>query len=309
LKTTAIIVAALAAAILTAVGSATPRPAEYVLEGNAVFPEGVAFDQRTGAFYVGSTTDGTVFRGDLKEPQTEIFLAGGSDGRGSAIGMKVDDLGRLYVAGGGTRRVDVYDTATGGLVRTFTTRAEGASFLNDVAIAKNGDAFVTDSMAPILYRIPADAVVAGAPTAAEEWLDFTGTEWVQTPGFNANGIAATPDGRYLIVAQSSTGKLFRIELATKDVREIALDEPVSADGIALRGRMLYAVARPDIAEIGLSGDLLSGTVSRTFDPSLDFPTTLAIARGRLLVVNSQFDKRSAGLPPELPFTVSSIPIP
>jgi sugar lactone lactonase YvrE len=299
--------AVLAAAVLVAAGAATPRPSEYILEGPAVFPEGVAFDQRTGNFYVGSTTDGTVFRGHVSEPQTTVLVPGRTGA--SAVGMKVDDAGRLYVAGGGTRRIDVYDTATGELIRTFTTRATGNSFINDVAIAKNGDAFATDSMSPILYRIPAEAVVAGAPTAAEEWLDFTGTEWVQTAGFNANGIAATPDGRYLIVAQSSTGKLFRIDIATKEVREIALDDAVSADGIALQGRTLYAIARPDIAVVQLSGDFLSGTVTKTPATGLKFPTTLAIARGRLLVVNSQFNRRGPGLTPDLPFTVSSIPKP
>ena len=41
-------------------------------------------------------------------------------------------------------------------------------------------------------------------------------------------------------------------------------------------------------------------------PGFRLPTTVAIAGRRLLVVNSQFDRRSAGLPPVLPFTVSSV---
>jgi hypothetical protein len=39
------------------------------------------------------------------------------------------------------------------------------------------------------------------------------------------------------------------------------------------------------------------------------PTTAAFAHGPLLVVNSQFNRRSAGLPGQLPFTVSSLPHP
>ena len=38
------------------------------------------------------------------------------------------------------------------------------------------------------------------------------------------------------------------------------------------------------------------------DPSFAFPTTAALARGRLLVVNSQFNQRSN---PQ-PFTVTSL---
>ena len=47
-------------------------------------------------------------------------------------------------------------------------------------------------------------------------------------------------------------------------------------------------------------------VARTGDPSFRFPTTVEAARGRLLVVNSQFNRRGPGLAPELPFTVSVV---
>jgi DNA-binding beta-propeller fold protein YncE len=304
------LLAALAAALIVSGAAATPRPTSYTLPGNAVFPEGVAFQQETGNFFVGSTTDGTVFRGHVSQPSAGAFLAPGADGRTSVTGIKVDDQGRLYVAGAGTGLVFVYDSATGALIRRFTTGFSGAQFLNDIAIAANGDAFVTDSLRPVLYRVPAADVVSGAGTGnLDVWLDFTGTPIVYAAGFNLNGIVATPDGAYLVVVQSNTGQLFRISLATKQVVQIDLgDESVAGDGLALQGRTLYAVARPDIAKIRLAEDLASGEVlSRTFDPSLAFPTTIAIARGRLLVVNSQFDKR--GGTPVLPFTVSSIELP
>ena len=61
-----------------------------------------------------------------------------------------------------------------------------------------------------------------------------------------------------------------------------------------------------VAKIRLDPGFASGTVvSRTSDPSFDGPTTAALARGRLLVVNSQ----GFGGTPVLPFTVSSIPAP
>ena len=304
------LLAVLAAAVVASGAGATPRPASYVLPGAAVFPEGIAFQQETGSYYVGSTTDGTVFRGHVSQPNASPFLAPGTDGRTTALGMKVDELGRLYIAGGGTGLVFVYDSATGALIRSFTTAFSGAQFLNDVVIAPSGDAFVTDSLRPVLYRVPASEVVSGAGTGALDlWLDFTGTPIAYEPGFNLNGIVATPDGAYLVLVQTNTGELFRISLANKNVVQIDLGgESVSGDGLALQGRILYAVARPEIAKIKLAGDLASGEVlSRTLDPSLAFPTTIAIARGRLLVVNSQFDKRGGA--PTLPFTVSSIKLP
>ncbi len=129
--------------------------------------------------------------------------------------MKTDPAGRLYVAGAATGLVFVYDTATGGLVRGFTTGLAGPQFLNDVAIAPDGDAFVTDSFRPVLYRVPAEDVVAGEPTGTlDAWLDLTGTPIVHQAGFNPNGIVATPDGKYLIVVQANTGKLFRCTRST-----------------------------------------------------------------------------------------------
>src|SRR3712207_7035861 len=46
----------------------------YVLPGEQVFPEGVAYQSDTGDFYVGSTTDGTVFRGNVEGGPKEARL-------------------------------------------------------------------------------------------------------------------------------------------------------------------------------------------------------------------------------------------
>lgn len=144
------VLAALASLVLAAAAGAEPRPSSYVVPGAAVFPEGVAFQPSTGAFFVSSTGDGTIFRGHVSEPMTQIFLAGGQDGRTTAIGLEIDDT-RLYVAGGPTGRIFVYDTETSAKLASFETGTGG--FLNDVATTKSGDAFVTDSARPILWRV------------------------------------------------------------------------------------------------------------------------------------------------------------
>lgn len=304
------VLAALVAAAILAAGAATAaRPSAYTIPGNAVFPEGIGYRLGTDKFYVGSTTDGTIFEGRLSRAAMGRFLPGGADGRTTAIGMKVDSKGRLYVAGGGTGTVWVYDLATRNLIRKFASGFSGAQFLNDLVIAKNGDAFVTDSLRPMLYRIPAGEVQAAGPGVLEPWLDLTSTPIVYESGFNLNGILAAQEGKYLVVVQGNTGKLFRIQIATKTIVQIDLaGQTVMGDGLWLRGRTIYAVARPHIVEIHMADSLASGKVtSRTLNSSLAFPTTLAIARGRMLVVNSQFDKRSGT--PQLPFTVSSIKVP
>src|SRR5829696_3563361 len=98
---------------------AAQRPTRYILPGNAVFPEGIAFEQSTGYFYVSSTQDGTIFRGTLAEEMTEVFLPGGQDGRTFVAGLEVDDNGRLFAAGGATGMMFVYSTETGELLGSF----------------------------------------------------------------------------------------------------------------------------------------------------------------------------------------------
>ncbi len=50
-------------------------------------------------------------------------------------------------------------------------------------------------------------------------------------------------------------------------------------------------------------------MSSTGNPSFAYPTTIAKANDRLLVVNSQFDKRGDNVKPVLPFTIVSVVAP
>jgi Cu-Zn family superoxide dismutase len=117
-----------------------------------------------------------------------------------------------------------------------------------------------------------------------------------------------------VVVQSNTGKLFRIDTASKAVVEINLagQTLTNGDGILLDGRTLYVVRNQQglIVKVQLAEDFASGAVAgSTSDPSFIFPTTIARAGDRLLVVNSQFNNRGEGRQPTLPFTLSSIPLP
>ncbi|MEK8168789.1 hypothetical protein NKH77_00190 [Streptomyces sp. M19] len=52
---------------------------------------------------------------------------------------------------------------------------------------------------------------------------------------NGNGIVTTPDGKSLIIGYWNSGALYRLTLATGDVRKIDAPALTSADGIARRG--------------------------------------------------------------------------
>jgi sugar lactone lactonase YvrE len=304
----------LAACLAGPAAAAAAPPSSYLVPGTKTFPEGVAVQPSAGRFFVGSLVDGSVFRGRLTGGAARPFLAPGAAGRTSVAGMKVDDAGRLIVAGASTGRVFVNDAASGRLLHVFSDGlASTKTFLNDLVPTPSGDVFVTDSTTPTLWRIPAAALAGPKRASLEPWLDLRGTPFRYVNGFNANGIVLTPDGQALLVVSTATGGLFRIGLSDKRVTRVPVRGSVAAgDGMLVSGRDLY-VARNSagvVVRVRMSPDFTSGrVVAVRHGPPFIFPTTLARAGNRLLVVNGQLDKLLAGGTPTLPFTISSVPIP
>jgi Cu-Zn family superoxide dismutase len=281
----------------------------FALPDRRAFPEGVAYDPASGDFFVGNSENGAIYRSNAEEgpKEAEVFLEGRTDGRSVVYGMKVDEQGRLFVAGGGTGRAFVYDARSGELIKALDTASNGETLINDVTVTQDA-AYFTDSFRPTLFRIPLTADGVGD---IEPWLDLADTPIEYEDGENnLDGIAASPDGRYLIAAQPTTRGLYRIDTRTEQVTSIDLGrESLSAvNGIWLDGRTLYASSdeTDEILPVELSEDFASGTIGEPFtDPSIEWPTTIAKYDDRLLVVNHQVE----GEPLELPFTVSDIQIP
>ena len=180
-----------------------------------------------------------------------------------------------------------------------------STFLNDLVVAPNGDVYVTDSNRPTLFRVP------GGGDEVEAWLDLNGTPVPFGAGMNLNGIVASEDGESLIVVHMASGTLYRIDIASRDVSQIDLGgETVdSGDGLVLDGTTLYVVQNgPDqVSVVELSDDLSAGTVTGVLeDERLTDAATAAQVGDVLLVTNAQFSAMQGE--PELPFTVSVVPI-
>jgi DNA-binding beta-propeller fold protein YncE len=303
--------------LLAGTASGQGLPDHYVLPGDRVFPEGIAVRDGSTEFFVSSFTTGTIYRGQLHQPITEVFLEGGVDGRNSAVGLAVDTKrNRLYIAEGfaggfppsfqAFPKIWSYDLKSGERIATAT--AVGGLMINDLAIGLDGSVYATDSFAPAIYRMEADTF---GEVALEPWLNLAGSPIVYGPGFNLNGIVVTPDGKYLLIVQSNTGQLFRVGISDGSIVEVDLGgaKLINGDGLVLRGHTLHVVRNADnqIDRVQLSGRWTSGEVrGSATDPSFHYPTTADFLGGRLLVVNAQFDR--LGTEPDLPFTVSSVPM-
>ncbi len=296
---------AIAAASVMVGAAAQGLPDSYPLPGDAVFPEGIALDAEAGVFYVGATNGGTLFRGDIESGEVEVFASGTQP---AAIGMEVDAYGRLWVAGGPTGSVFVYDAADGELLRAYATPEADATFLNDIAFVRDA-VYVTDSQRPVLFRIEAGEELG----ELSEFVSFEGTPFEYVEGFNANGIVVAPGGWALVVVSSATGELYRVGLGDGAVSRVAsAAEPVTAgDGLALDGSTLYVVrnrfGQIDRLTISPAGRAVAPAGPPIASEAFHFPTTAAAHDGSLFVVNSQFDRQ--GGTPDLPFEVVRVEIP
>jgi hypothetical protein len=303
-------------------------------------PEGVAFDKRSGFFFVSAVGDGAIYRGKLGDTATPVpvFIPGAAGQ--SATGLKVK-RGKLYAAGASKGTIKVYDVDSGALLATFDTKGGDSSptFVNDLDVTKRGDVYATDSKRPAIYHLTAEEIAAGTP--APKPIDpgdviSTSPEIPFDPAptaFNLNGIVVDDDrgddegrhhgdrhhggrrGDQLIVVDSATGRLFRIKVGKdgNDARKIRALKVTGGpfpggDGLLIdRGRLLVVQGSADgfpngvVNFIELRHDGRKGRLEdQRTDASFQGPSTIARARDRYLVVNPDFATATP------PFTVTAL---
>jgi sugar lactone lactonase YvrE len=290
--------AILGAGGFTGAAYARPFPDVIVLPG-ATSAEGIA----TGigsTFFAGDLFAGNIYRGDLRSGSVSMFIDAPA-GR-MAIGMKVDVRHNLlFVAGGFGGQAYVYNADTGAQIAALQlANPAGGTAINDVTITNNA-AWFTDSFKPNLYSVPIgrDGSI-GTPST----LVLTGPAAHHTGGFDLNGIAATADGKTLIVGHTGDATLYTVDPATGASAPIAGANLPSVDGILLEDGRLWAVqnytsqTKGQVTELKLSADLSSATVENVLtSPNFEGPTTVARDGARLALVNGHFD---TGLPPTAP---------
>ncbi|MDQ0370045.1 SMP-30/gluconolactonase/LRE family protein [Catenuloplanes indicus] len=225
--------------------------------------------------------------------------------------MKIAD-GRLIVAGGATGKVFVYAAGTGALLHVFDSGVR-TGLVNDVAIAPNGDAYVSDSFHPVLYRITAAQLAARTVhQTLRTAVDLRGTQVAYEDGINGNGLVVTADGRYVLLADTNSYALYRISTRTGAVTTVDLGgvDDIGPDGMLLRGGQLYSITSLDhpegeISVLRLSGDYSRARVVRRINGAgMHMPSTAAFDGRDLLVVNFQWMVEN----PELPFTVVRVAV-
>lgn len=273
-----------------------------------LIPEGITYDPVADAFYVGSIYRRKIVR-VTRDGRAADFTSPRQDGLLNVLGLRVDAGRRLLwacaVSGGrdeggeGSRSaLFKYDLESGRLIKKYESAGDGRKHLfNDIAIARSGDLFITDSLSGSVLKLP---------RASDALETFVGADTFIYP----NGLALSGDGRYLFVADARG--VFRVSLADKTVRPLAAAADVSLagfDGLYWQAGGLVGVQNgfKPVRVVRVELDRALGRAVRvrvleSNHPLYNIPTTGVVARGRFhYIANSQLrslDEREVIVSPE-----------
>lgn len=275
---------------------------------NRQYPEGITYSSQLDQFLVSSITQGKIGKVDLNGRYQDLIATDTS--LVSAIGIKVYN-GKLYVCNSDqgvstkskptttlkTAGLFVYDLASGTSVARYDLAKlypNSDHFANDIAFDAKGNAYVTDSFAPVIYKIPADTT---QPSAIYSPLFAGGS------GFNLNGIVYHPDN-YLIVVKSNDGSLFKIDLNGAPLpKQIVGPSLPNGDGMVFYNNDLYVVNnRNRVSRLRSTDSWNTFTIVETDSTGYDQATTNVEAGGRIYTLNARIgevDKAVADKNPSL----------
>jgi len=204
--------------------------------------EGIAYDPRTGDFYLGSIAKREIWRVDA-DGKAGVFI-GSAAGLWSVFGMSVDTAHRkLWVATAahdqmpglkpdeaGKSAILAFDLDNKKLLHRWDIAGPEPHLVGDLTISSGGDVFATDSVAHSIYTISSD--------------DGKLERLISDDRFSSlQGIALSDDGRYAFVSDYSGG-ISRIELSSTSI--VTFPSPpatttLGIDGLYMAGNALIGV--------------------------------------------------------------------
>jgi sugar lactone lactonase YvrE len=259
---------------------------QILIEHHNLFPEGIEYDADGKRFLLGSFTQGIVYEvaddGTLHpfiEDETSLM----------ALGLEIDRINnRLLVAKTSPSEeqgmLGAYDLQTG--QRIFMTNLTNLypsdrHMANDVAVDMDGIAYVTDSYAPVIYRVD----MQGKASIFIEDRTL----------FYINGIVAHQDG-YLILG-ANPNLLFKIPIGEPELIQIELPDDVDfqiTDGMILHpDGSLIIVTFPKSNIYRLSSDdgwATANRVAMSSGHTLGWATTVALRGEAVYAVYSHLNR-------------------
>jgi sugar lactone lactonase YvrE len=262
------------------------------------YPEGVAYNEKTGDFFVSSIRKGTIgtFKADgkyrefAKDPLLVSSVGLHADPERGRLLACVSDPGVSLKTSPKTQRklarLLAFDLKTGKRLKAVELQslAEGDHFCNDLAVDGAGNVYLTDSFGPNVYKVDADYKASLFLKNAV----FTGT------GFNLNGIVHHKDG-FLILGKSSDGTLWKVsEKDPTQVAAIELSEKLpNVDGLILMDAGdLLAIQNENhrVSRVKSTDGWKTAKVEKSVMTEPNFPTTGVQVGAKVYVLLSRLNE-------------------
>jgi len=277
-----ILICAIASSLFACNGNkpiATPDKVKFTR--SALYPEGVDWDASNQRFLVtsirkgevGSVTDDGTYWTFAKDPRMissvtvkidakrDRVLACNADA-GAGEKSKPETTGKVAA-------LAVFQLSTGKLIKyiDLAKGLDGGHFCNDLAIDKDGTAYITDSFSPIIYKVDSNYNSSVFLTDKA----FTGQS------FNLNGIVVKDN--YLIVAKMNSGQLFKVPLDNpKAFNEVKIKENIEgADGLVMNPDGSLLVIANNNAHVGIPASASVNAVVK-FKSSDNWETATAVGK-------------------------------
>lgn len=279
---------------------------DYPLPGEDSYPYGVTGDPATGRFYVSSGNTAKIFSGTLGGELTLWADFTTANVRGGT-GLQLTADGKTLVWGAQSG-IHVIDVATRTITRTASLPG-GAP--QSVAVSPDGSkAYFVDGQVNAIYvvELASGAVTtlvmpSSTPNADPEELAagdlFPCISSAEQGFINASGVAATPDGRYVIVVHLIDKHLYRFDLSALTVKRVDTGAYyLSGNGLSIAAGKLYEALADEsrIAEYTLSADYAAATFERKLGDadSLATPNEAFRMGDVLLVASTQLSLTAPG---------------
>ena len=277
----------------------------FIIPKNDLLPESVGLNKSTGAFYVGSTRNGTITKID-KNGRQSVFVRSGEFGQWMVIGIKVDaERNELWFCSSGGNNLIGYDKTdkkegrpagifkvnlrSGKLIKKYTLETPGeVHFFNDLKIDANGNVYASH-----MFREHGIYVI---DQKEDRLKPFVASELIKYP----NGLDISDNRKYLFVAHSEG--LAKIDISSREVTNLTVPEGVkvkyreSIDGLYYYKWSLIGI-QADINTITRyylndEGNGISKVETLEANhPKMDHPTTGVIVNDEFYyVANAQFQK-------------------
>jgi sugar lactone lactonase YvrE len=305
--------------LLFASAWASAAPATIALPGERAYPESLS-STRDGTLYVGNIAEGGVLR--IKPKGTpEVWIKPGALDSASTLGILADEPSNtlwvcsddlsgagVKVAGakGGSALLG-FDLKTGaGKIRADFPGTH--NFCNDIAIDAAGAAYVTNSNAPQILRLPAGG------KQLEVWFEDASLQ-PAPHGTGLDGIAFGSDGN-LYVNRYDAADLYRIDVKDGKAGKLttlqASQKLVLADAMRPLGPNVFLLIEGGgrLDTMTVKGDAAS---IATLKGGFDTPTGVTAVAGTAWVSEGQleylFEPAKHDQKPRVPFQLFAVALP